>query len=137
MYKYLLIALLFCAACSGETEISGKWKLTAIDYSEFEQSIPEMKREAFRISLQEHSETIINKTFFTFSENQKLVLQSPDFEGGIDIINGKYRFSENNDSLFLELDTPESYVIIEKSDRSMKLKSTDEPLRTLTLEAIN
>ncbi len=140
MRKYIffsaLTLLLF--SCSGtENKLHGRWKLTDIDYSQFEKSIPEANRADFREAMEDNLKRILGNTYFTFGKEDSLKLESPDFSGNIDISKGSYHLNDAGDSLFLSTDDKESYVILTLTDKALKIRSDESPERTLTLSKVN
>jgi hypothetical protein len=82
--KYLLFCsvILLCIGCSSNaSKIEGKWKLEEIDYSAYFKDAPAQVKELLEDRMKEEFERLKDKTFFTFSSNQVLTLEVPNYTG--------------------------------------------------------
>lgn len=135
MKKILIgLVLLVGLSCSDSSnEIIGKWKVENIDYSEFFRNAPPELKDLLESKMNEEFERLKGKTFFTFSDDQKLQLEAPNFEGKQTITNGEYSFNNTKDSLFLDHADKESYKIVKLDDKTLILSTEEQPNRVITL----
>ena len=134
--KYILgfTLLVLLASCGGnERKITGRWKLDRIDYAEHFKNVPEEVRDMLMRKMDEEFERLKGKTFFTFGADASLKLESPNFLGKIVTVGGKYHFNVDQDSLFFDIEIPESYKVLELSKDSMSIRTDEMPKRTLYL----
>ncbi len=135
MFKYIFILVLFLVSCSsGKTDLHGKWVLKNIDYTEFQESIPEDKRESFTREINNQLSQILDKTVFDFQKDKKFELETIDVNGKMKIFKGTYYMSDKQDSLYLEMDFPESYKIVKLTKEDLILHTSEAPTRTVTLK---
>jgi hypothetical protein len=138
--KYLLFCsvILLCLGCSSNaSKIEGKWKLEEIDYSDYFKDAPIQFRELLEDRMEEEFQRLKDKTFFTFSSNQVLKLEVPNYEGKQNITEGKWRMNSTEDSVFFELSETENFKIITLDDESMELSTDDLPKRKVRMSRIN
>lgn len=131
----ILLGLVSCS--SNENKIIGKWKLDNIDYSEFFKEAPAEVKSIIESQMEEEFERLKDKTFFTFSDDQKVTLEAPNFVGKTTLTAGSFKMNDNLDSLFLQLSDPENYQIVSLDDKFLILKTSDSPKRTLQLSKVN
>lgn len=134
--KYLIIFLtvvLFSSCSNDQDRLAGKWRLENIDYSEFFKNAPEDVREVIASKMAEELERIKGKTFFVFEEDKKFTLQAPNYLGKLVDQKGEWRMNNTGDSVFLDLEFPESYKIIEVNAENLVLQTDEMPMRILYL----
>ena len=131
-----LIFILF-ACSSNEDKIAGKWRLEKIDYTEHFEGAPEDVREVLKSKMEEEFERLKGKTFFIFGEDKSLELQAPNYMGKMTSDKGKWKLNEAGDSVFFEMEIPESYQLVTLEGNDLKLKTDEMPRRTLFLKKIN
>jgi hypothetical protein len=74
------------------------------------------------------------KTFFTFSENEKLILEAPNFLQQVKTTEGTWRLNDAQDALRLIFsDEMENYRIDKLVGDSLFLSTEEVPARTLIL----
>lgn len=130
----MLSLVLMLSACSGkEDTLTGKWKLVDIDYSEFFKNAPEEVRGVIESKMAEELERIKDKTYFTFHEDKKLEMQAPNYLGKAVGQKGSWRLNQSMDSVYFDLEYPESYKIIELSSEKLILRTDEMPVRILHL----
>ena len=130
--KTLFFLIIFSSllSCSKNAEINGTWELEKMDYSEFIKSTPKQMRGNMKKILDKQTKEFINHTFFEFRKDKTLELSYPnEFKM---TIKGTYSFSKNLDSVFLEKDDPESFKIVELTEKNLVLKTSTIPQRSLT-----
>ena len=137
MRYILLVALigLFISSCSDKSStLQGRWELDEIDYTAHYKSIPEEAREMIRTAMYKAFKKLKGKTFFTFSENEKLTLEAPNFLNQVKTTEGAWKMNAAQDSLrFLFSDDEENYKIDLVNADSLILSTSDIPARTLIL----
>lgn len=132
---YVVVLLVF--SCSSPTsKVMGKWKLEEIDYTEYFAEAPEEAKTMMQGQMQEEFERLRNKTFFEFSEGEKLTLEAPNFNGKQNFVEGTWSMNKENDSLFFNLSDPEHFKIVSLSDKEMLLSTNDTPKRKLRLSKV-
>jgi hypothetical protein len=136
--RFLFIAALFSiviTSCSDKTSsLVGRWELDEIDYTEHYKSIPEEARALIRTAMDKAFKKLKGRTFFTFSENEKLTLEAPNFLNEVKKTEGKWKMNDAQDSLcFIFADEMENYRIVQLSADSLILSTTEVPARTLIL----
>ncbi len=136
--RYLFFAALLAltvTSCSDKSStLIGRWELDEIDYTEHYKSIPEQAREMIRTAMNKAFKKLKGKTFFTFSENEKLTLEAPNFLNQVKTTGGKWKMNDAQDSLrFLFSDELENYHIDRINADSLILSTSDVPARTLIL----
>lgn len=132
--RYLIILVLFVVltSCSSNSDkVNGKWKLEKIDYSEYFSEVSDEVRGFLEGQMEEEFQRLKGKTFFEFSEDNKLKLEAPNYEGKQTESDGVWTMSSNEDSLYFELSEPEHFKIITLNGEEMVLKTDDTPKRTL------
>lgn len=137
LFALIALILILISCSSNEDKITGKWRLDKIDYSEHFESVPEDMREMFKGKMEEEFERLKGKTFFVFGEDKSLELQAPNFIGKMTSDKGKWEFNEAGDSLFFQLELPESYEVVNLDGTDLQLKTNDVPRRTIFLKKIN
>jgi hypothetical protein len=133
---FILAILAFIAtSCSDKTSsLKGRWELDEIDYTEHYKSIPAEVREKIRTAMNHAFRKLKGKTFFTFSENEKLTLEAPNFLNVVKKTEGNWKMNDAQDSLsFIFADEVENYRIDQISADSLILSTSDVPARTLIL----
>ncbi len=137
MRYILFVALigLFISSCSDKSStLIGRWELDEIDYTEHYKSIPEEAREMIREAMNKAFKKLKGKTFFTFSEKNKLTLEAPNFLNQVKKTEGTWTMNASQDSLRLNFsDELENYHIDRVNDDSLILSTTEVPARTLIL----
>lgn len=137
MRYILFVALigLFISSCSDKSStLQGRWELDEIDYTAHYKSIPEEAREMIRAAMNKAFKKLKGKTFFTFSENEKLTLEAPNFLNQVKTTEGTWKMNATQDSLrFLFSDEEENYKIDLVNVDSLILSTSDIPARTLIL----
>jgi hypothetical protein len=129
-----LLALTLISCSDKSSTLIGRWELDEIDYTEHYKSIPEEAREMIRIAMNKAFKKLKGKTFFTFSENEKLTLEAPNFLNKVKTTKGKWKMNDAQDSLrFLFSDELENYHIDRINADSLILSTSDVPARTLIL----
>ena len=129
-----LLALTFTSCSDKSSTLIGRWELDEIDYTEHYKSIPEEAREMIRTAMNKAFKKLKGKTFFTFSENEKLTLEAPNFLNQVKTTEGKWKMNDAQDSLrFLFSDELENYHIDRINADSLILSTSDVPARTLIL----
>jgi hypothetical protein len=136
--RYLFFAALLAltvTSCSDKSStLIGRWELDEIDYTEHYKSFPEQAREMIRTAMNKAFKKLKGKTFFTFSENEKLTLEAPNFLNQVKTTGGKWKMNDAQDSLrFLFSDELENYHIDRINADSLILSTSDVPARTLIL----
>jgi hypothetical protein len=123
------------ASCSDKSSsLAGRWELDEIDYTEHYKSIPEEARALIRTAMDKAFKKLKGKTFFTFTENEKLTLEAPNFLNEVKKTEGKWKMNDAQDSLcFIFADEMENYRIVQLSADSLILSTTEVPARTLIL----
>ena len=138
--KYLLFCsvILLCIGCSSNaSKIEGKWKLVEIDYSAYFKDAPAQVKELLEDRMKEEFERLKDKTFFTFSPNQVLTLEVPNYTGKQTTTEGKWRMNASEDSVFFELSEPENFKIVALDGESLELSTDDLPKRTVRMSRVN
>ena len=136
--RFLIVAAIVSiviASCSDKSSsLVGRWELDEIDYTEHYKSIPEEARALIRTAMDKAFKKLKGKTFFTFSENEKLTLEAPNFLNEVKKSEGSWKMNDNQDSLrFIFADEVENYRIVQLSADSLILSTTEVPARTLIL----
>lgn len=136
-YLGILILLLVLGSCSSNSnKVTGKWKLEKIDYSEYFTEVSDEVRVFLEGQMEEEFQRLKGKTFFEFSEDNKLKLEAPNYSGQQTVSDGVWTMSSGEDSLYFELSEPEHFKIITLNDKEMVLKTDDTPKRTLHLSKV-
>jgi hypothetical protein len=137
MRYILFVALigLFISSCSDKSStLIGRWELDEIDYTEHYKSIPEEARSMIREAMNKAFKKLKGKTFFTFSENEKLTLEAPNFLNKVKRTKGNWKMNDTQDSLRIIIaDEVENYRIVQINADSLILSTTEVPARTLIL----
>ena len=136
--RFLIVAAIVSiviASCSDKSSsLVGRWELDEIDYTEHYKSIPEEARALIRTAMDKAFKKLKGKTFFTFTENEKLTLEAPNFLNEVKKTEGKWKMNDAQDSLcFIFADEMENYRIVQLSTDSLILSTTEVPARTLIL----
>ncbi len=136
--RHLFIAALLAltvTSCSDKSStLTGRWELDEIDYSEHYKSIPEEAREMIRAAMNKAFKKLKGKTFFTFSENEKLTLEAPNFLNKVKRTKGNWKMNDTQDSLRIIIaDEVENYRIVQINADSLILATSEVPARTLIL----
>jgi hypothetical protein len=136
--RFLFIAALLClviASCADKSSsLVGRWELDEIDYTEHYKSIPEEARALIRTAMDKAFKRLKGKTFFTFSENEKLTLEAPNFLNKVKRTKGNWKMNDAQDSLRISIaDEVENYRIVQLSADSLILSTMEVPARTLIL----
>lgn len=133
----LLLVVIFAGCAGKESEIVGKWKLDQIDYSEHFAGAPEEIKEMLRSKMAEEFERLKGKTFFLVGSDKSLELQAPNYIGKMVSDKGTWRMNDAQDSIFFDVEIPESYKIVELNSSSLILKTDEMPKRTLKLSKVD
>jgi hypothetical protein len=137
-YISLVSLLLLLFSCSNsEQKVTGRWKLEEIDYSEYFSEVPDDVRTFLEGQMKEEFERLKDKTFFEFSEENKMKLESPNYTGKQTFTNGVWTMNSKEDSLYFELSETEHYKIVSINDKEMVLKTDEMPKRTLRLSKVS
>ena len=136
--RFLFVAAilsLIITSCEDKTStLLGRWELEEIDYTAHYKSIPEEARPLIRKAMDKAFKKLKGKTFFTFSENEKLILEAPNFLNVVKKTKGKWKMNEAQDSLcFIFSNEVENYRIDQLSADRLILSTSDVPARTLIL----
>jgi hypothetical protein len=136
--RHLFIAALLAltvTSCSDKSStLIGRWELDEIDYTEHYKSIPEEAREMIREAMNKAFKKLKGKTFFTFSENEKLTLEAPNFLNKVKRTKGNWKMNDTQDSLRIIIaDEVENYRIVQINADSLILSTSEVPARTLIL----
>jgi hypothetical protein len=136
--RYLFIAvflsLTFISCSDKSSTLMGRWELDKIDYTSHYKTIPEEARAMIREAMDKAFKKLKGKTFFTFSENEKLMLEAPNFLHQVKTTEGTWRLNAAQDSLRLVFsDDIENYHIDKLKGDSLLLSTDDVPARTLIL----
>jgi hypothetical protein len=129
----ITLTIVLASCSSKEDTLTGKWKLVNIDYSEFFKNAPEEVRGVIEAKMAEELERIKDKTFFTFHDDKKLVLEAPNYLGKVVGQKGSWRTNASMDSVYFDLEYPESYKIVELSSEKLILRTDEMPIRILHL----
>lgn len=131
-YISALSLLLVLFSCSTNADkITGRWKLEEIDYSEYFSEVPGDAKSFLEAQMKEEFERLKDKTFFEFSDENRVKLESPNFSGKQTFTDGIWTMSSTEDSLYFELSEKEYYKIVTLTEAEMVLKTDDMPKRTL------
>lgn len=132
-----VILLLIITSCSNESDkVVGKWKLEQIDYSAYFAEVSDEVREFLEGQMEEEFAKLKDKTFFEFTDNNKLKLEAPNYSKKQTFTSGSWQMNEAGDSLFLQLAEKESYKIITLTEKEMVLSTDEAPKRTLKLSKV-
>lgn len=104
-----------------------------IDYSEHFEGAPDDIKDMLKAKMEEEFERLKGKTFFVFKPNDSLELIAPNYVGKIISDKGTWKMNAAQDSIFFDIEIPESYKIIELNSEKLILKTDDMPKRTLHL----
>ena len=129
-----LLALTFTSCSDKSSTLMGRWELDEIDYTAHYKTIPEEAHSMMREAMDKAFKKLKGKTFFTFSENEKLMLEAPNFLRQVKTTDGTWRLNDAQDSLRLIFsDEMENYRIDKLEGDSLFLSSDEVPARTLIL----
>jgi hypothetical protein len=136
--RFLFVAALlslFITSCSDKSSsLVGRWELDEIDYTEHYKRIPEETRDLIRTAMDKAFKKLKGKTFFTFSENEKLILEAPNFLNEVKKTMGSWKMNDTQDSLRIIIaDEVENYRIDQINADSLILSTSEVPARTLIL----
>lgn len=137
LLSVIALTLILVACSSNEDKITGKWRLDKIDYSEHFESTPEDVREVLKGKMEEEFELLKGKTFFIFGKDKSLELQAPNYLGKMTSDKGKWKLNDAGDSVFFDIEIPESFQLLTLKGNDMKLKTDEMPRRTLILKKVN
>lgn len=132
----ILLAILFSCTDSSD-KVVGKWKLENIDYSEYFEGVPDEVKTFMEAQMKEEFNRLKDKTFFEFTDDNKLKLEAPNYVGKITFTDGNWNMNEVGDSIFFQLIELESYKIVTLNEKEMILKTDETPKRTLILSKKN
>ena len=90
--------------------------LEEIDYSEHFKGVPDEVKGIIEQRMASEFERIKGRTFFVFTEEQKLELHAPNFLDKMTVSKGEYRMSGMQDSVYFDIEIPESYMIVQLDD---------------------
>ena len=131
---FFLTAVLFTSCSDTASSLQGRWELDEIDYTAHYKSIPEEVRSMLREAMDKAFKKLKGRTFFTFSENEVLSLEAPNFINQVKTTEGRWHLNDAQDSLQLILSNEVENYRIDKIDGDRLVLSTDEvPARTLIL----
>lgn len=134
----IFVVLFVAFSCSSpSSKVMGKWKLEEIDYSDYFAEAPSEVKSMMQSQMQEEFERLRNKTFFEFSDGEKLTLEAPNFNGKQTFVEGTWSMNKENDSLFFDLSDPEHFKIISLTENDMVLSTDETPKRKLRLSKVN
>ena len=134
LFIVALLALLFNSCSDKSSTLMGRWELDEIDYTAHYKTIPEEARSMMREAMDKAFKKLKGKTFFTFSENEKLILEAPNFLQQVKTTEGTWRLNDAQDSLRLIFsDEMENYRIDKLEGDSLFLSTDEVPARTLIL----
>lgn len=129
-----LLALTFTSCSDKSSTLMGRWELDKIDYTAHYKTIPEDARAMIREAMDKAFKKLKGKTFFTFSENEKLTLEAPNFLHQVKTTEGTWQLNDAQDSLRLIFsDEIENYHIDKLKGDSLLLSTDEVPARTLIL----
>ena len=136
--RYLFVAALLAltvTSCSDKSStLMGRWELDEIDYTAHYKTIPKEARSMMREAMEKAFKKLKGKTFFTFSENEKLILEAPNFLNQVKTTEGTWWLNDAQDSLRLIFsDEMENYHIDKLVGDSLFLSTEEVPARTLIL----
>jgi hypothetical protein len=135
MKTILLICLSLCLfSCTTEPTVVGKWKLTAIDYTDFINDSPTEMQKSLKKQLDQQLKILLQHTFFDLKKNNQLELTYPNDENLT--IEGRWSLSSKNDSLYLAKEDAEKYKIEKLTNQFLVLSTKDAPKRTLSFEIV-
>jgi hypothetical protein len=132
LFVLMLIGLSSCADRSDE--LVGKWDLENIDYSEHFKGVPDEVKGIIEQRMKEEFQRIKGRTYFVFTEDHKLELHAPNFLDKMTVSEGEYRLSGMQDSVYFDIEIPESYYIVQLDPERMVLQTSEMPKRTLHLK---
>lgn len=137
-YICVLSLVLILFSCSNSADkIQGRWKLEEIDYSMYFSEVSDDVKTFLEGQMKEEFARLKDKTFFEFLEDDKMKLESPNFNGKQTFTDGVWTMNASEDSLFFELSDAEHFKIVTLSDKEMVLKTDEMPKRTLRLSKVN
>ncbi|TNF46130.1 MAG: hypothetical protein EP305_12070 [Bacteroidetes bacterium] len=131
---FVLFALLLFSCSDRSDALVGKWMLEEIDYSEHFKGVPDEVKGIIEQRMSSEFERIKGRTFFVFTEEQKLELHAPNFLDKMTVSKGEYRMNGMQDSVYFDIEIPESYMIVQLDDERLVLKTNEMPKRTLHLK---
>lgn len=137
--KYLSILLLivvFSSCSNPSSKVLGKWKVEEIDYSSYFAEVPEEVRTFLEEQMKEEFLRLKDKTYFNFKDDNKLLLNAPNYNGDQTNTDGLWTMNSAGDSLFLELAERENYKIEKVDEKQMILSTNETPKRTLRLSKV-
>jgi hypothetical protein len=130
----LPIAILLSSCSDSSSTLIGRWELDKIDYTAHYKTVPEEARAMIREAMDKAFKKLKGKTFFTFSENEKLTLVAPNFTHQVKKTLGTWHLNDTQDSLRLIFsDEIENYRIKKLEGDRLLLSTQDVPARTLIL----
>ena len=134
LFVAALLSLIIASCSDKSSSLAGRWELDEIDYTEHYKSIPEEARALIRTAMDKAFKKLKGKTFFTFSENEKLTLEAPNFLNEVKKTEGNWKMNDTQDSLrFIFADEVENYRIDQLNADSLILSTNEVPARTLIL----
>lgn len=118
--------------------LTGKWELKDIDFSAYYATLSSETRLRLENDMEQQLLLIEGHTFYEFNGTNRLTVESPAEKNEMEKSNGTFKFSDDNDSLYLTLDNEiEAYRIEVFKENKLVLTTKDTPDRSLTFYKSN